>query len=330
MNLDRYELSFERKPVPGFIRARGSYRGFSAVGTFLFGGVFVGLGIFMALGGTKTIHLDPKTVYAPYWILTVAGSVFAIVGAMVWIQGWQQSLATKRSREAARTHPGEIAFQDYNWDPREFAPARWKPVIKGVAGFLFLALFLSIFNWWAFFTKAELMVIVVVSIFDGILLLVAYRVFLQIGRALKFVGSKIEFAEFPYRIPSPVKLLWKPPNGSMHATKGQFTLRCVEEFWVTTRSGNETSSTLVQEEIWSGTRFLDEPHWFLRGEGIELQFDLFADLPSTNLRASRPVFWELAVKLALPGLDFEECYLVPIYGAVTDMNTRYPEYREIS
>jgi hypothetical protein len=32
------------------------------------------------------------------------------------------------------------------------------------------------------------------------------------------------------------------------------------------------------------------------------------------LSAEKPVFWEFEVKLDLPGLDFQETYLVPIYG----------------
>jgi hypothetical protein len=36
---------------------------------------------------------------------------------------------------------------------------------------------------------------------------------------------------------------------------------------------------------------------------------------STRLSADKPLFWELEVKLKLPGLDFSETYLVPIYGS---------------
>jgi hypothetical protein len=35
----------------------------------------------------------------------------------------------------------------------------------------------------------------------------------------------------------------------------------------------------------------------------------------TRLSADRPLFWELEVKLGLPGVAFNETYLVPIYGS---------------
>lgn len=320
MNLERSETSFERKPMSGIILQRGNVTGFPPVFAFLFGGLFVAVGICIGLIGLKIFPVDPKTVHAPYWTLTVAGSVFAVAGSMVmWGFGWRQWRARKRFQEAARIHPDEIAFQDYDWDPRGFAPARWKPAVQAIAGASFLSVFLSIFNWWAFFTRSEMMVKIVISILDFFLLLFLYQVVLRVGRAMKFGGSQIQYPEFPCRKPGSLKLRWKSPAGSFHANKGQFTLRCVEEFWVTTYSGRERRSQLVHEEIWSATRFLDEPHWFSRGEEVELQFDLFADTPSTNLRTTRPVFWELEVKLEMPGLDFDERYLVPVYEAKGDV-----------
>jgi len=68
----------------------------------------------------------------------------------------------------------------------------------------------------------------------------------------------------------------------------------------------------------SGSWHLDEARTFESGEEIELRFDLPADARSTQLNpgdsAERAVFWELEAKLDLPGLDFEETYLVPIYA----------------
>ncbi len=48
---------------------------------------------------------------------------------------------------------------------------------------------------------------------------------------------------------------------------------------------------------------------------MELCCDLPDDAVTTQLTANQPVFWELEVKLALPGLDFKETYLIPVYKA---------------
>jgi hypothetical protein len=69
----------------------------------------------------------------------------------------------------------------------------------------------------------------------------------------------------------------------------------------------------VHEQLWSGTWLLDREHTSQRSDYIELRFEPGADVLPTNLHADRPVFWELEVNLDLPGLDFEETYLVPVY-----------------
>jgi hypothetical protein len=52
-------------------------------------------------------------------------------------------------------------------------------------------------------------------------------------------------------------------------------------------------------------------------DSVELRYELPADAQPTQLSADTPIFWELEVKLDLPGLDFQEIYLVPIYSPKT-------------
>jgi hypothetical protein len=137
----------------------------------------------------------------------------------------------------------------------------------------------------------------------------------SIARAIKFGGSRIEFAHFPYRLPEPIVIRWEQPKGIARVNKGAFTLRCVEEWFEREGDGSNNSRRLAHEEIWSGTWHLEQPRPFELGKWMELRFELPADAPSTQLSAERPVFWEFEVKLDLPGLDFEETYLVPIYSA---------------
>lgn len=153
----------------------------------------------------------------------------------------------------------------------------------------------------------------IVILFDLILLAVWWQACLLLGRAIKFGGSRIEFAEFPFRLHKPVVVRWQPASGIVQARKGSFTLRCVEEWFETHGSGKSRSTRMVHEQIWSGTWFLDQAYTFQRGEDIELHFEPGAGTLPTNLHSDRPVFWELEVKLDLPGLDFEKAYLVPVY-----------------
>jgi hypothetical protein len=91
------------------------------------------------------------------------------------------------------------------------------------------------------------------------------------------------------------------------------TFRCVEEFYEQQGSGKDRSSRMVHEEICAETQSFDRPQSFAPGRAVEFRFEPPPGALPSRLSADRPVFWELEVKLSMPGLDFEEWYLVPVY-----------------
>jgi hypothetical protein len=316
MNSMRLEISTQRKRLVGRTERRGSQTGLPTWGAFVFGGMFVAVGTAILLVGLRVIPVDPQGVHAPWWVLTVMGSVFALAGLAVWSMAARQWRSAKRRREAEQRHPGEPALADYGWDITGFAPSRWSRAAKALAGAGGLTLFLSIFNYWAFFAEGPWMVKGVVTLFDLILIAVWWEACLKVGRAIKFGGLRIEFARFPYRPGEPVVVRWHPADGIVQGRRGSFTLRGVEEWFEHSGSGKNRSAHLVQEEFWRATWQLDEPRLFTRGEILELRFEPPTDAPGTRISSekAKPVFWEFEVKLDLPGLDFEEVYLVPVYG----------------
>ncbi len=313
MVADRWNISTERRRLPGRTERRGAQTGLPAVGAFLFGGLFVTVGVLVMLVGLRVIPVDPQGVHAPWWVLTVFGAVFAAAGMFVEGMALRQLRSEQRRREAARQFPNEPALADYGWDTTGYSPPRWSAAIKALAGAAFLTLFLSIFNYWAFFANAPWPVKAIVVVFDLILLAVWWETARRTGKAFKFGGSRIAFARFPYRRREPVVVRWLPGEGIATARSGTFTLRCVEEWFEHTGSGKNRSAHLVQEELWGATAHLDRQRTFTRGETLEWRFEPPSGLPATQLSAAKPVFWEFAVKLDLPGLDFEEVYLVPVY-----------------
>ena len=104
--------------------------------------------------------------------------------------------------------------------------------------------------------------------------------------------------------------------------KGKFTLRCILEWRETTGSGKSRSSMLVHEELWSGTWSFEQSRNFGFREEVELRYEFPPDAQGTELSADRPIFWELEVYLDLPGVDFKETYLVPVYGPATASGLR--------
>jgi hypothetical protein len=315
MKPDRYEVSSDgRRRLSGFIQKRGSRMGFPSWGGFLFGIPFVAAGALIVLVGTKVVAVDPASVRAPYWVLTVAGVSFALGGLMVWGMAWSQFAANRQRLQAGRQYPNEPALADYHWHPDGFEVSGWDGAAKAVGWAIGLTVFFSIFNWWAFWGDGGWIVKAVVVTFDCLGLAVWRRAGRQIGSALKFGHSRIAFTRFPYRLPEPVVIRWQPGNGISQVNKGTFTLRCVEEWTEVRGSGKSRSVSLVHEEIWSAKWILDQPRKLPVKDAVELAYDLPPGAPLTRLSADRPVFWELEVNLDVPGLDFTQTYLVPIYN----------------
>jgi hypothetical protein len=315
MTPDRYEASLAGpRRLTGRTERRGSQTGFSTAGAIAFGGAFVAVGVGIMLVGLRVIPVDPKGVHAPYWILTVMGAVFASAGVWVWTMAARQFAANRRREDALLRYAGEPALADYAWDPQGLASKRWSLAARALAGAGLIALFISIFNWWAFFTDSPWVVKAVTVIFDVVLLAVWWQTVVIVGRALKFGASRLLFARFPYRIDEPIDIAWQPASGIGRANGGSFTLRCVKEWFEVTGSGSNQTRKLVHEEQWSGAWLLDHAHEFSPGEQVDLRFRPPGGLPATQLAADLPVFWEFEVNLDLPGFDFEETYLVPVYA----------------
>ncbi len=299
--------------MSGMIEKRGLKMGMPSWAGFLFGGVFVVVGVCIVLVGEKIIPVKSGSVHAPYWVLTVSGASFVLGGFLAWGTAWVQ-FAAERSRQAAmRLHPGESALIDYPWHPEGFEVSEWTGAARNFGWAVGLTVFLSIFNWWAFVANGPWMVKGIVGIFDLVTVWVWVQAVLQLLRAFKFGHSRIDFTPFPYPLTQPVVIRWKPDHGVGQINSGTFTLRCVQEWTETRGTGKNQDTVLVHEEIWSAAWILEQSRQLSINDPIQLRYDLPADALPTQLSADRPVFWELEVKLNLPGVDFRESYLVPVY-----------------
>ena len=303
-----------RRRLPGRVERRGSQTGLSTFGVFALGSVAIAAGAAIVLVGSRVIPVDPKSVHAPWWVLNAAGAVFLFSGLTVWSMAWTQRTTDRRRLNAAQRYRAEAALRDYGWDPRGFAAPRWKRAISAATGALFFTVFLSVFHWWAFFAKGPLLVKAVVVLFDLILAVVWWQVIVLIGRTFKFGGSRIEFSRFPYPLGEPVVIYWQAPTAIRGLRKGTVTLRCVEESYERHGQGRNRSTRLVHDELWSTAWRLDSPDQVQSGKRLEARFEVPGDAPPTCMSGEKPVFWELEVALDLPGLDFQETYLVPVYA----------------
>lgn len=327
MNLTNYTASDERDRLSGVLTARGSNKGISTGFGFLFGLPFVGMGMFIALVGLKIVHVNPKSVHAPYPVIFIAGFVFYLAGMWVWGMAAAQYKENCRRARVKSEHPNNPALADYPWDMKGFTAPRWSSAFKQIAMACAMALFLSMFNWWAWFGPGDLFVRSIVSLFDAILLGLWVYAFVVIGRAIKFGKSRIEYTTFPYHTGDKVVLRWLTPTGIGRADSGTFTLRCVQQWYEMSGSGDNRSKQVVQEVQWSAEWSLAAPEEISPGKVVELRFDVPSSALPTDMSALKPIYWELAISLKERGLDFKQTYLVPIYKHADPIPASSPAIR---
>jgi hypothetical protein len=301
-----------RRRLSGVIERRGTRTGMSVGGAFLFGLVFVGAGVAITLLGLRIIPVAPSSVHAPWWVIQVCGVCFAGGGLAVWGMASTQLREDRRLHAAARRYAGSEAMLDHAWDVRGYSPPRWKRAVQMTAMAGFMSLFFSIFNWIAWFARAPFLFKIVAVPFDLILLLVWGKAIVEVARAVRFGNSRVTFDHFPLRVSESVSLGWIAPSGITRARKGSFTLRCVEEYYEERGNGDDHSRWLVHDELSAEVQSFDT-QTLAPGRAVELRFTPATNAWPTKLAGDRTVFWELEVKLARDGLDFEERYLIPIY-----------------
>lgn len=289
--------------------------GLGVLGGFLFGSVFVIVGILIVLVGLKVVPVDPATVHAPNWVLALIGVIFAVSGLLVWSMVLQERLLVIRRQIMAARHPRSEVYADYPWDLKGITKSTWEPVGKSLGATMFFAVFLAPFNWWAWLSEAgELMVKVIVSVFDLCLLLSAIELVRRILVAVKYGKSRLEYEMFPILTGLPAEFRWFAPAGLERATRITFVLRCVEEWMESRGTGKQRSTILIHEQLWAAIRKTEGPVDCPSNCLISLSFDVPATAPGSNLSEKlRIIFWELEVCAEAPGVDFQERYLVPIY-----------------
>lgn len=305
--------STEPQRLSGVMNRYGTQMGLPTWVGFLFGIPFILVGVFIfgyALQHPGTAQSELRaTGLNQRWLLIWFGSVFPMAGLLVWSMAFRQYRANRRRR----AQPAGSPLADFAWDERGAQSRRWPGVIKSFLTAAVITLFLAAFNYLVFTDKSTpAFARIVVLLFDALALWLWIYAARQFLRALKFGNSRIQFDRFPYRTGEPVALRWVPPHSIVEVRGGTFTLRCIRETIV----GAGKHRSVLHEQLWAETWRVTGPASLRSGEEVSIQFTPSADCLTTNLSdKTAPVsYWELETKLDLPGLDFVERYLVPVYA----------------
>lgn len=279
----------------------------------IFGSVFVIVGAAIVLLGLGIFDLPNAKKNAPPFVIVAAGALFFSSGLFIWLGAFVCFRNQYHHKKVRAEYPDEPAMKDYPWDPAGASYSRLAPVIKSGFFVIFVGFLMVPFNWWAFFSgEGPLPVKLITLLFDAVLIFLVWTFVRSVIQAVRYVPGRVTWAAFPIRSDGPIELFWAAPMGPWSG--GHFTLRCGEEYTVTTRSGGKTSTSTVHEEIWSQRIDAGSGMGGAFGEPIRLEYQPPAGLPGTDFSGERRTFWELELELETPGVNRTERFLIPVYS----------------
>lgn len=280
-------------------------------GSILFGLPFLGVGLLvMGLAtGVVPVHATSGTT-PPTFVLLAFGGVFSAVGAFVVTAGLRGWLRQRRRDALFAANPDEPWRGDHDWDPR-YAYDRASDPVPAFALALFLSLFLSIFNYVAFFAdEVPLPARVIIGLFDLILLFAWGGAFYVLGRRLKYGATRVRFHSFPFLAGHPLRVTLELPRALRSFPELRARLRLAEQKWETYSHGSKRGQQLVTYERWAEEQVI--PRDRIDG-AVTLEFMIPPGAPPTDLASTTARYWELQLDAETPGIDYHGRFLLPVY-----------------
>jgi hypothetical protein len=307
-----------REPGPGGVELRGRQ---ARSATTIHGWPSVILGLpFVAVGlailgvatGYITVQSDGRQL--PTWFIAILGTVFAWAGLSFVGHGLGGARRTARAWRLRAAHPGEPWRWDHPWEERGSIDDTGARAGQSVYAAIFMFVFLVPFHWIGFVARdGSLIFGLVALLFDAVALALLVRGIYLFLRRLKYGSGRALFASFPFRPGTTLEVHVESPRALPQHAVVSATLRCVQERYVKSGSGEDATVTVSCFELYRDTAPAPFVTTGAGGRALRVRFDLPRDVPVTDL-ASRPCrYWEVEVEAGTDGVDYAARYLVPVY-----------------
>jgi hypothetical protein len=250
----------------------------------------------------------------PRWIIALMGGLFAFAGLSVTLHGIKGIVRMARVRRLRAGNPNEPWWWDHPWDTRVAYDDTTDRARHFFVAAMFVFLFLTPFHWIGFFgPKSGIPFGIVALLFDAIAIGLLAAAGYFVLRRFKYGRSVALFGVFPFRRGSTLELHVTAPRALPQHAVPTATLRCIQERYVTTGTGEDKRMTVECREIYRDTAQADLITAAAGERALRVRFTVPADAPTTDL-ASRPCrYWEVDVEAVTDGVDYGARFLVPVY-----------------
>ena len=272
-----------------------------------FGSVFAVMG--MTVGLLALYGQLDRASGTPWWLVPLVGGLFALAGMSFVAHGVIGVRMQRRVERLRETHMREPWVWDYPWNEFGSRDDSGRRIARAVWMTGFIGLFAVPFNWIGFFSPERPVPFTIAAVLmDCFVVGCAWRATYLIGRRAKYGVSMMRFRRYPFKPGGEVELHLARPMRLAGVTAPEALLRCVQERYETHGTGKNRSTVVVAYELWSATRTAE----YRRGEFV-WRFELPETVPGTALSERPPRYWEIELKIAVPGVDYAGTFLIPIY-----------------
>ncbi len=277
----------------------------------VFGIPFMAVGTFA--GWVATNH-NPAGKHSPNWMIGVIAGMFFFGGLFFFVHGLHGVARKAAYRREAAQFPSESWRYDFHWRREGIAFSAFDDMLKRLLAAMVWTAFLVPFAWVGTNVRGAWPFLVAVGIFGLLGLIFWFRWAAMLLDLLRYGNSFLAYESFPYSLGGTLRARLRSPHHVSAIDELTLTLRCVQEEYVTTGTGENRTTNVVCYELYKDVATYDRDRLTgLAGNDIPVEFHLPADQPTTALVATPPIYWEIEAKGKARGVGYEAVFLVPVY-----------------
>jgi hypothetical protein len=218
----------------------------NAWSSVLFGLPFAAAGVSIGLVALDIISSARKN--APDWVIGIFACMFFLAGMFLIVHGVHDVVRKAAYQRGAGQRPGEPWLYDFHWRREGISFSATDDMVKGLIAAVIWNAFLIPFGWvglrgaWPFLAGA-----VIFGLFG---LIFWYRWAAMLLDLLRYGNSFLTYDFFPYSLGGTLRARLRSPHDISAIDELTLPLRCVQERYVTTGSGQNRSTSVVCYELY--------------------------------------------------------------------------------
>jgi hypothetical protein len=280
--------------------------------------VFFGLPFLLAgvVIECAALHLLRGHTNAPNWLIGLIGAFFFSAGAFLVVHGLRGAARKSEYERESAARPDEPWLADYHWQREGVAFSAFYSMLQRLVAALVWNAFLIPLFWVGLNQRGfGRLFLVIAGLFALIGLVFWARWIHMLADLLRYGSSFLCYDEFPYLLGQTLRVHLRAPLHVSSMNQLVLTLRCVQEKYLTTGSGNNRRTLVVCYELYRDAVTLSQTQLATGHAGcdIPVAFRLPQDQPPSTLVETPPTYWEIEVRGKARGVDYEAYFLVPVY-----------------